>query len=219
MMPRPAKRSSTQSCPKPAKGQSRANEAESPEEEAERHRTLKLSTNNTNGETKDEAIANIVVEGVMMNAAAAHAFSQGKLPTLDATECLGSLQRAADRVSKGGDLSQLEAMLTAQAVALNTIFVNFSLRSCDAQGQDYMERTMRLALRAQNQSRATVESLAVVKNPNTPIFAKQANIAHGPQQINNTMTPNAASDVSRAHASDELGKSKVLEAHVERMDH
>ena len=43
---------------------------------------------------------------------------------------------------------------------------------------------MRLSLKAQGQCRATLETLAVIKNP--PVFAHQANIAHGPQQVNNT---------------------------------
>jgi hypothetical protein len=43
---------------------------------------------------------------------------------------------------------------------------------------------MRLALRAQNQCRATLETLAAIKNPPV-VFAKQANIANGPQQVNN----------------------------------
>jgi hypothetical protein len=43
---------------------------------------------------------------------------------------------------------------------------------------------MKLALRAQSQSRQTVEALIVAKNPPVPI-AKQANIANGPRQVNN----------------------------------
>jgi hypothetical protein len=44
---------------------------------------------------------------------------------------------------------------------------------------------MRLALKAQGQCRATLETLAVLKNPPT-VFAKQANIAAGAQQVTNT---------------------------------
>jgi len=38
-------------------------------------------------------------------------------------------------------------------------------------------------LKAQSQCRATLETLAAIKNP--PIFAKQANFANGHQQVNN----------------------------------
>ena len=42
---------------------------------------------------------------------------------------------------------------------------------------------MRLALLAQAQARSTAEALALLKNPMP--YIKQANIAHGHQQINN----------------------------------
>ena len=47
-----------------------------------------------------------------------------------------------------------------------------------------METNLRLALKAQAQCARTVEVLAAMKNPPI-VFAKQANIAHGHQQINN----------------------------------
>ena len=47
---------------------------------------------------------------------------------------------------------------------------------------------MRLALKAQAQCARTVEVLAAMKNPPI-VFAKQANIAHGHQQVNNGVQP------------------------------
>ena len=47
---------------------------------------------------------------------------------------------------------------------------------------------MRMALKAQSQCRATLETLATIKNP-PAVFARQANIAQGPQQVNNGMMP------------------------------
>lgn len=47
---------------------------------------------------------------------------------------------------------------------------------------------MRLALRAQSQCRATLETLAVITNP-PMVFAKQANFTGGPQQVNNGVSP------------------------------
>jgi hypothetical protein len=43
---------------------------------------------------------------------------------------------------------------------------------------------MRLALKAQAQCRATIETLAALKNPPI-VYARQANISAGHQQINN----------------------------------
>jgi hypothetical protein len=48
---------------------------------------------------------------------------------------------------------------------------------------------MRLALRAQGQCRATLETLAAIKNPPV-VFARQANINNGgQQQVNNAPAP------------------------------
>ena len=66
------------------------------------------------------------------------------------------------------------------------------------------DANMRMALRAQAQCRATLETLATVKNPPL-IFAKQANIANGPQQINNGM---AAPSLAQEN---EIEQSKLLE--------
>jgi len=41
-----------------------------------------------------------------------------------------------------------------------------------------------MALKAQGQCRTTLETLAAIKNPPV-LFAKRANIAHGPQHVNN----------------------------------
>jgi hypothetical protein len=47
-----------------------------------------------------------------------------------------------------------------------------------------LEGFMRLALRAQSQCRTTLEALAAIKNPPI-VYARQAKVTTGPQQINN----------------------------------
>jgi hypothetical protein len=84
------------------------------------------------------------------------------------------------------DLSSCEAMLYSQAQALQAIFVNAAIRVTDQPWFSYSEAYMRMALKAQNQCRATVGTLAQIKNPPV-VFARQANIAQGPQQVNNAM--------------------------------
>jgi hypothetical protein len=58
---------------------------------------------------------------------------------------------------------------------------------------------MRLALKAQAQCRSTIEALVALKNPPV-VYAKQANISAGHQQINNhlhaTGAPPAANSAS-----------------------
>jgi len=48
-----------------------------------------------------------------------------------------------------------------------------------------MEAFLGLALKAQAQSRATISALVDLKYPRQATFVKQANIAKGPQQVNN----------------------------------
>ena len=69
-----------------------------------------------------------------------------------------------------------------------------------AVNQEYLkqyETYLRLALKAQNQSRMTLETLATLKNPPV-VFAKQANInqGNGNQQVNNG-TPAPASHAEK----------------------
>ena len=71
-------------------------------------------------------------------------------------------------------------------------------------------------LRAQSQCRATIETLAVIKNPQAVAFVRQANIAAGPQQVNNGMS--AAHAASRA-LENEFEPNRLLETQYgERLD-
>jgi len=88
-------------------------------------------------------------------------------------------------ILKGGDLSQVEEILLSQSCALNAIFTSMVSR---ASRQEYITNAqvfMNLALKAQNQSRATLQALIQLKQPNQTAFIKQTNITHGLQQINN----------------------------------
>jgi hypothetical protein len=79
-------------------------------------------------------------------------------------------------------------MLYCQAHVLQAVFVD-SLLQVPKQGWfSTSEAYMRMALKAQAQCRATVETLVTIKNPPV-VFARQANIAQGPQQVNNAMMP------------------------------
>ena len=72
---------------------------------------------------------------------------------------------------------------------------------------------MRIALRAQSQCRAALETLAAIKNP-PMVIAKQANVTTGPQQVNNGVA------LGPSHTREnEFGQSKLLEtSNGERMD-
>ena len=90
---------------------------------------------------------------------------------------------------KSGDLDVLEAMLIGQATALQTIFTSLAKRAAHQEQLPHYEVILGLALKAQAQSRATISALADLKYPRQATFVKQANIAHGPQQVNNGNAP------------------------------
>jgi hypothetical protein len=93
-----------------------------------------------------------------------------------------------------GDLSRVEALLTNQADSLQALFVAMVERSLRQEFVAYVEPYMRLALKAQSQCRATLQTLAEIRNPPV-IYARQANVTSGPQQINNNL------DLSRTRES------------------
>jgi hypothetical protein len=106
------------------------------------------------------------------------------VPTL--METLGAQAKAVNC----GDLTQAEAMLMNQATALQSLFARLTEKAFSVTHVPHFDGFMRLALRAQNQCRATLETLSAIKNPPV-VIAKQANIAHGAQQVNNSIA-NAA---------------------------
>lgn len=87
---------------------------------------------------------------------------------------------------KKGDLSNLEAMLYSQAVALNMMFTSLSRRASIQHDFDIKASITSLALKSQNQSRNTIQTLINLKQPSQTSFIKQqTNVANGHQQINN----------------------------------
>lgn len=102
---------------------------------------------------------------------------------IDTPTMLETLRDQAAAVQRG-DMAHAEGMLINQASSLQALFVRLSERAMEQAHMPNLEGFMRMALRAQSQCRATLETLAAIKNPPV-IFAKQANISNGHQQINN----------------------------------
>ena len=161
-------------------------------------------------QTETAQIAAMALGSVAANAMTARAFAKGTFGTLDVTECVMTLKKRAD-TAHGGDLKHAETTLTAQAATLDAIFNEMARRAALNMGEylDATERYMRLALKAQGQCRATLETLAAIKNPPV-IFARQANIAHGPQQVNNGNFENSTRASAHA-ANSEAVPNELLE--------
>ena len=124
--------------------------------------------------------------------------------------CLDKALKESTEAIHHGDMKAVEAMLYGQAVALQTMFTNLARRADCQQGRlDNIEALLKLAFRAQNQCRMTLETLSNVKNPPV-VYARQANITSGPQQVNNGLT----------HATEKnIVQNELLEdSHVKRLD-
>jgi hypothetical protein len=153
-------------------------------------KTLRLRECDYPGMTQEQVEADSAQSPIHANAATALTFSRGTFGESGLTETVDALRAKVEKV-KAGDLSGLEALLTAQATALDSIFTEMARRAALNMGT-HIEPTevyFRLAFKAQSQCRATVETLAEIKTPRHVSFVKQANIAHGHQQVNNGMTP------------------------------
>ena len=160
-----------------------------------------------------ELLARLAVVGSTMNAATMADYARSTFGDLDVLACDNAIDEEAKKVVNG-DLSRLERTLTAQALALDAMFNNFARRAAVNMGEytNAADIYARLAMKAQSQCRATVETLAEIKQPRSVAFVKQANIAHGHQQVNNGVPP--ARTENETNPTNEL-----LEAdHGQRLD-
>ena len=163
------------------------------------------------GKSDQQRLADISLDPAANAASTVLMFNKGSFGKNGMTETFESLRESVAKVRKG-DLAGPEAMLVTQADSLNAIFTELARRAALNIGEyiNASERYMRLALKAQAQCRATIETLAALKNP-AVIIARQSNISHGPQQVNNGPAPRADENLNQPN--------ELLEHHVEpRMD-
>jgi hypothetical protein len=117
---------------------------------------------------------------------------ESKLWGDSSSHIIAELQTKSAAVNSG-DLRHVESMLVNQAIALQHIFLRMTVRGIHQTKMEHIDGFMRLALKAQNQSRATLETLASMRTP-PAVYAKQANINHGNQQVNNGVSITPSSD-------------------------
>jgi hypothetical protein len=141
------------------------------------------------------------------NAAAMLAwFKQFGEPKIEALihELLDKTKAVAD-----GDMRQVEAMLYGQAATLQNLFTNLLRRAAGQEGVAQSTAMLTLGLKAQAQCRSTLETLAEIKNPRPPVaFVGQANIANGPQQVNNATNTRPPARTEQ----DQVSQNRLLEA-------
>lgn len=98
-------------------------------------------------------------------------------------EIVASLRDHAKAVNDG-DHARAESMLMSQAIALQSMFADLASRATVQNSLQARQVLTQLALKAQANSRATLQTLIEAKNPRQVAFVKQTNVAQT-QQVNN----------------------------------
>lgn len=155
-----------------------------------KHNPQALIVENEKGKSEHRKLAEIKLSSNVLNTLTTEAFTKPALGEIDFTEAVAVMKEKSEKII-AGDLSELESTLAAQVISLNAIFTTLAKRATTCNYLNQVEANLRLALKAQAQCARTVEVLAAMKNPPI-VFAKQANIAHGHQQINNNQSPTHA---------------------------
>ena len=139
------------------------------------------------GASDEETARNYAARYLSPELAAGRAVAQTIPPKLsgpiDLVAVCDELRSHAEAINRG-DLSRPEAMLTGQAQALESLWVRLLERAMGQENAVHHDQLLRLALKAQAQSVRTLEVLAAIKQPPV-VFATQANVTTGPQQVNN----------------------------------
>jgi hypothetical protein len=147
------------------------------------------------GETNADALARSATTPAVQGGLTIKHFTGDPLIGLSLHALVEELTEQCAR-SNRGDLAQSEALLTAQAHSLDAIYNRLARMASSHLGAggniEVIDTLLRLGMKAQSQCRSTIEALAEIKNPSHVTFAKQANIANGPQQVNNGMAARAA---------------------------
>lgn len=167
-------------------------------------------------QARADAVAEFAISPGISSAVTVKAFTPlFSIGEVDLGSLASGLRKSMGRV-QGGDLKECEAMLMGQAHSLQAIFQSLATRAAANIGHypNAVDSYLRLALKAQSQCRATLETLATIKNPPV-LFAKQANIANGPQQVNNGTPVTGPAPAGKV----ETISSELMEAQdAERLD-
>jgi hypothetical protein len=165
--------------------------------------------------TASAALANAALRPTIQAALTINAYGKD-FADLELAALVEQLEARAREVN-GGNLQRAEAVLMSQATTLDSVFNTLARRACSPRiTLEMYQHCMRFALRAQSQCCRTLEVLAAIKNPPI-VIARQANIAAGPQQVNNG--PHQTTRHATRAGEKENEQNKLLEHQDgERMD-
>ena len=141
-------------------------------------------------QSESESFAKVSLSASYMGAILADSFTKTILPKAELPDVASALSDKI-KIIQAGDMQPIEAMLISQAHALQTMFVTLGRMAASKTQLAQYTAFMNMALKAQSQSRATIQALTELKFPKQATFVKQANIASGHQQVNNATITHA----------------------------
>lgn len=171
------------------------------------------------GKSDEQRLADIALQPAAHALSIAEPFNRGSFGQRGVTETFATL---VDQMkgAKEGDLSHYRSMLAAQAISLSSIFTELSRRAACNMGE-YLGATetyLRLALKAQAQSRATIEALDRLASGHVQTV-KHVHVNEGGQaviadQVHNHGggTKNGKAD-DQSHATGAAGSGPALLGH------
>jgi hypothetical protein len=197
----------------------------------------RLNVPRQEGESDGMALARSSFDPTTTALIASHAWAEKTTGEVGLNDALKVVREYADQAA-AGDLDCAKRMLMSQAIALNAVFTEMTRKAADCLTIDAEKGTwqlkgqtvqvvMGIAMKAQSQCRTTLEALNELVNPRSVAFIKQANVANGPQQVNNGVpvraeeTEKSANKLLEANPSERLdfgtqaaagGANQILEA-------
>lgn len=187
------------------KGKAVAKPTKSPRRQKLPTQVAPAKKKNSDADVHDERLAKMATSASVNAAAAMEPWAKPTFGEPSSIDALILVQRANCELMIEGDLTGVEATLYGQAQALQVIFTNLARRAARQEYVNQLQTYLVLALKAQAQSRATLQTLAEIKNPRPVAFVAQANISNGPQQVNNGLEQATRAE-ELANSSNELSK-------------
>lgn len=141
----------------------------------------------TKDETRAQSMARVMTGPYLRHGVVANALTDkmmGKLPGEPRFDDYAGVLKSKAEAAAKGDLNMVSEMLTTQALTLDAMFTEMARRSCMNMGEyvDAADRYARLALKAQANSRATLEALAKLHQPREQTV-KHVHINQGAQAV------------------------------------
>ena len=171
-------------------------------------KVININESDYDGKSHDQVIAEISQSPIAANATTAKAFAAGSFGEVGISDAMDAMREKVVKVQTG-DMTDMESLLVAQATSLAAIYNEMARRAALNMGEylSVTETYLRLAFKAQSQCRTTVEALAEIKTPRHVSFVRQANIAHGHQQVNNGVQGNLPAHGNNSIQSNELSRA------------